>query len=626
MCGIAGIVAIAGTPPGPSDIARMCDAMTHRGPDDAGYLVEGSVAIGMRRLSIIDLAGGHQPIFNEDGSVAVVYNGEIYNYRELRAWLESRGHSFATSSDTEVIVHLWEEVGRDFPKHLNGMFAIALYDRRQRRVVLARDHVGIKPLYYALGADGLVFGSEVKVVLESGRVPRRLDVDGLAQFLSWEYVPGAGTLLRDVRRLEPARLLEFDLETGRSSVQRFWDPLGAAGIGPSRSEAEWEDEVDATVHAAVQRQLMSDVPLGAFLSGGVDSSLVVAAMGRAETFSIGFDDPTYNETQWSKRVADHLGVRHHVEIIRPQVQDLFEHLMHFMDDPIGDFSIFPTYLVSRLASQHVKVVLSGDGGDELFGGYETFLAEEKFRTWQRIPAWLRHGVATPLIDALPPASAKKGLVNKAKRFVEGARLDPAWGHARWRVFCDEAMRQRLLTPEARRAAVTPVGAHILALRAEAVAREPRDQTLYVDFGSYMVDNCLTKVDRMSMACSIEARVPLLDREVVELAFRVPPALKYDGSHTKVLLKRVAARHVPRECVYRPKEGFSIPIKNWLKDEFRGLVERYLAPERLRAEGLIEPAVVERLWSEHLGNRANHSHLLWSLLVFEQWRDRWKVNS
>ena len=626
MCGIAGIVTLAGPAPSRDDVVRMCDVMTHRGPDDAGYLVEGQVALGMRRLSIIDLAGGHQPIFNEDGMVAVVFNGEIYNYRELRSRLESQGHRFSTNSDTEVIVHLWEQVGIDFPRHLNGMFAIALFDRDKRRVVLARDHVGIKPLYYALGPEGLVFGSEVKVVLASGRVPRRLDVDGLAQFLAWEYVPGAGTLLRDIRRLEPARSLELELDTGRSTVRRFWQPLGAVGAGPAHSDAEWEEEVDAAVHKAVRAQLVSDVPLGAFLSGGVDSSLVVAAMGQAETFSIGFDDPTYNETQWSRRVADHLGARHHIEIIRPQVQELFDHLMHFMDDPIGDFSIFPTYLVSRLASQHVRVVLSGDGGDELFGGYETFLAEEKYRLWRRIPAFLRRGLLEPVIDALPLADAKKGLVNKAKRFVEGARLDPDWGHARWRVFCDEAMRATLLTPEARRAAPTPVGAHILALAAEAQGREPRDRTLYVDFGSYLVDNCLTKVDRMSMACSIEARVPLLDRDLVELAFRLPPQLKYDGSHTKILLKRVAARHVPRECVYRPKEGFSIPMKHWLKAEFRGLVERHLDPRRIEAGGLFQPAVVSRLWNEHLAGRANHSHLLWSLLVFEQWRDRWGVSA
>jgi asparagine synthase (glutamine-hydrolysing) len=315
-----------------------------------------------------------------------------------------------------------------------------------------------------------------------------------------------------------------------------------------------------------------------------------------------------------------------VEIIRPHALDLFEHLLQFLDDPIGDFSIFPTYLVSRLARQHVKVVLSGDGGDELFGGYETFLAEERYRSWRRLPGWLRRGVLEPAIDALPPTAAKKGLINKAKRFVEGARLDPALGHARWRIFCDEVLRTRLLSEDARRSVVTPVGAHILALQAEARDRDRADRASYVDFSSYLVDNCLTKVDRMSMACSLEARVPLLDREVVELAFRLPAELKYDGSRTKILLKRVAARHVPHGCVYRPKEGFSIPIKNWLKQELRDPMQRLLAPNRLRAAGLFDAATVGRLCQEHLENRANHSHLLWSLLVFESWRDRWGVAS
>jgi len=626
MCGIAGIVAFGGAPPTRQELERMCAALVHRGPDGAGYLCDGQVGLGMRRLSIIDVEGGGQPIYNEDGTVAVVFNGEIYNFRELRKRLESRGHRFRTASDTEVIVHLWEQEGTDFARHLDGMFAIALYDRSRRRVVLARDHVGIKPLYYCVGPAGLVFGSEVKALLASGRVVPRLDVDALSQFLAWEYVPGARTLLTGVRRLEPARSLEFDVDTGRSTERRFWHLLEVARQVERRSGEDWADQVDEVVGRSVQRQLVSDVPLGALLSGGVDSSLVVAAMGEAETFTIGFDDPSYDETRWARRVAGHLGVRHHVEIIRPDVLGLFDRLMHFMDDPIGDFSIFPTYLVSQLARRHVKVALSGDGGDELFGGYETFRAEERWRDWQRLPRWLRHRVIEPVVDAWPPAAAKKGLVNKMKRFVEGARKDRALGHARWRVHCDEPTRNRLMTPEANRLVATPEGAHIAALRAEAAAhdRDARDQSLYVDFASYLVDNCLAKVDRMSMACSLEARVPLLDRELVELAFRVPSDLKFNGWHSKILLKRVAERHVPQECVRRPKEGFSIPIKHWLRHEFRELVEHHLAPRRLQAEGLFDAVNVQTLWQEHLDNRANHSHLLWSMLVFEQWRERWGV--
>jgi asparagine synthase (glutamine-hydrolysing) len=624
MCGIAGIVALRGERPSRDALVRMCDAMVHRGPDDDGYCVEDAVGFGMRRLSIIDLEGGRQPIFNEDATVSVVLNGEIYNFRELRSWLLSLGHRFRTASDTEVLVHLWEQVGIDFPAHLDGMFAVALHDRVRRCVVLARDHAGIKPLYYSLGPHGLVFGSEIKALLASGRVDRRLDVDGLAQFLSWEYVPGSGTLLRDVRRLEAAHTLELDLSSGRVAIRRYWDALATTPSREHRTEAEWADELDAIVQRNVRRQLVSDVPLGAFLSGGVDSSLVVGAMGDAETFSIGFDDPTYDETRWAKRVADHLGVRHHVEIIRPQARELFATLMQHMDDPIGDFSIFPTYLVSRLARRQVKVVLTGDGGDELFGGYETFIAQEAFRAWQRLPGWLRRGVIEPAVAALPPADAKKGLVNKARRFVEGARLDAAWGHARWRAFCDETMRQRLLTAEAQRAVVTPVGAHVLALQSEASTLDARDQALYVDFRSYLVDNCLAKVDRMSMACSLEARVPLLARETIEFAFRLPSSLKYDSRRSKILLKRVAARHVPRDCAYRAKEGFSIPMKHWLLGDFRELVESYLSSERIRAGGLFVPGIVARLWQEHRENRANHSHLLWSLLVFEQWRERWGI--
>ena len=628
MCGIAGVVSFGGAPPPTRELLRsMCDQIVHRGPDDDGYDVCDGVGLGMRRLSVIDLEGGHQPIFNEDRSVRVVYNGEIYNYRELRCELEGKGHRFATASDTEVIVHLWEEHGASFPTRLNGMFAIALYDARRRRVLLARDHVGIKPLFYALGPDHLVFGSEVKALLASGLVERGLDLDALGELLAWEYVPGEGTLLRSIRKLEAAHTLEVDLSSPDGStssrISSFWDvPPPRHVPGDARSPSEWVDEVDDTIRRCVQRQLVSDVPLGAFLSGGVDSSLVVSGMGPAKTFSIGFDDPTYNELEWAKRVAAHLGVSHDFDVIQPTVVDLFDDLMRFMDDPIGDVSIFPTFLVSRHARRAVTVALSGDGGDELFGGYETYVAQEKARFWERLPSFVRAAVAGS-VSALRPTAKKKGLVNKAKRFVEGVEHPAALGHARWRLFVGDVLRRSLFTREALAGMSDDAGRHIRELRAGSETRDELDRSLYVDFKSYLVDNCLVKVDRMSMACSLETRVPLLDTELVELAFRVPSHLKVSGT-TKDLLKRVAVRHVPRECVYRPKEGFSIPMKHWLGTEFRPLLEELLAPSRIASEGIFQPDTVARLKTEHLDGRANHSHVLWTLLVFQDWRRRWRV--
>jgi asparagine synthase (glutamine-hydrolysing) len=631
VCGIAGVVSFGGgAPPTRELLKAMCDEMVHRGPDDEGYDVCRGVGLGMRRLSIIDLEGGHQPIFNEDGSVRVVFNGEIYNYRELRRDLEARGHRFATASDTEVIVHLWEEHGAGFPTYLNGMFAIALHDARQRKLLLARDHLGIKPLFYAVSDTHVVFGSEVKVLLASGLVARDLDLDALGEFLAWEYVPGRGTLIRAVRKLEPAHTLVVDLAASGNpppvEMRAFWDvPAGSHGgsVG-NGSRADWVDAVDETIHRCVQRQLVSDVPLGAFLSGGVDSSLVVAAMGEASTFSIGFDDPTYNELEWARRVAAHLGVSHDFEVIQPTVVDLFDHLMRFMDDPIGDFSIFPTFLVSRHARRRVTVALSGDGGDELFGGYETYVAQDRARLWSRIPAFVRRRALEPALHAMRPTAKKKGLVNKAKRFAEGFDHSAALGHARWRLFVGDALRASLFTPEARAAMTVEPARHILDLRAAAVGRDELDRSLYVDVKSYLVDNCLVKVDRMSMACSLETRVPLLDKELVELAFRIPSSLKIANGQSKDLLKAVAARHVPRECVYRPKEGFSIPMKHWLGTEFRPLLEEMTDARRVEAEGVFDPVTVARLKAEHLGGRANHSHVLWSMLVFQDWRRRWGV--
>lgn len=621
MCGIAGIASFSGSMPTAQQIRRMCDAIVHRGPDDAGYNIHAQVALGMRRLSIIDVRGGQQPIFNETGTVLTVFNGEIYNFRELRQQLQRRGHIFSTQTDTEVIVHAYEEYGRNFPQYLNGMFAIALHDTVQSKLFLVRDHLGIKPLYYAYSNQHLVWGSEIKAVLASGLVERSLDMNAMGEFFAWEYIPGEATLFQQIRKLKPGSRLEIDLAQPRCEPVSFWD-IPKTQEDDTLSTIDWQEKVTNKLQQSVQQQMVSDVPLGAFLSGGVDSSLIVALMGAAKTFSIGFDEPSYNELDWAQRVADHLGVSHTTHVIKPQVVDLFEHLMQFMDDPIGDFSIFPTYMVSQLAREHVKVVLSGDGGDELFGGYETYLADHKAQQYVRLPQVLRRQGLERLIRSLKPQPQKKGLVNKAKRFIEGLDYSETLSHARWRIFAGETALQNLLTWEASAEITQPVDQHITSLFHQAGVRSRLNRSLYVDVKSYLSDNILVKVDRMSMAVSLEARVPYLDPELVELAFRMPAKYKINKGTTKVLLKSLAAQRVPSECVYRPKEGFSIPIKNWLKTQFRPILEDYLQPDRLKQQGLFQVSTVERLKQEHLLDVANHSHILWSLIVFQAWYRRW----
>jgi len=622
MCGITGIAVFKDMPsPTFDQVKRMCDTLVHRGPDDEGIDIREKVGMGMRRLSIIDLAGGSQPIFNENRAIRTVFNGEIYNFKDLRRELESKGHTFRTKSDTEVIVHAYEQYGRDFPKYLNGMFAIALHDSANRRLFLVRDHIGIKPLYYAFTDKYIVWGSEIKALLAGNMVQRELDIDALGQFLAWEYIPAKGTLLRGVNKLEPAQMIEINLDCPVCDPVSYWDVPHGLAQAPL-SDKDWEDAVDHKLRESVQRQLVSDVPLGVFLSGGVDSSLVVASMGDARAFSMGFDDFTYNELPYARRVAAHLGVDHVEDILKPDILELFGRLMYHMDDPIGDFSIFPTYLVSRHTRKHVKVALSGDGGDELFGGYETYVAQAMGDRYKRVPAFLRKGLLEPLIQSIRPQPAKKGLVNKAKRFIEGLEHPSQLGHARWRVFGGEMFRSQVFTEDAYARLVTPVGAHITHLFARSDDRTPLNRSLYVDLKSYLVDNCLVKVDRMSMATSLEARVPLLDKEFVELAFQVPDHLKLAKGQTKVLLKKVAVKHVPRDCVYRPKEGFSIPIKNWLGSELRPLMEELLDKRAIQEQGLFQSSTIEKLKKEHLLGVANHSHVLWTAMVFQAWRKQW----
>ena len=625
MCGIAGIVELAGDRrPDERLLHRMCATLQHRGPDDQAVEIHGGVGLAMTRLAVIDVAHGRQPYRTEDGAITAVFNGEIYNFAALRAELESRGHQFASAADGEVLVHLWEDEGPQALDRLEGMFAIAVHDRRADRVWLARDRIGIKPLFAAVGETRISFGSEIKAILE-GVVDRAPNPVALDEFLTWEYVPAPRTMFGAIEKLEAGGLLSIDLRSGDVERSRWWRlDVAERGLEASRGGFDPEavaNQVDEVLGQAVRAQLVSDVPLGAFLSGGVDSSLVVAHMPNAATFSIGFDDPSYDELHWAGRVASHLGTQHHTQVLRAEAGDLFERLMHYMEDPIADVSIFPTYLVSRLAREHVTVALSGDGGDELFGGYETYVAQEAERLWRRCPAFVRHAAVGALARSRP-RRAKKGLWNRARRFAQGVTEDARLEHARWRMFLSSQLRRQLYADDLRAELPDDAGRHVRELFAEAGSLPPTTRGMYVDMRSYLVDNCLVKVDRMSMACSLEVRVPFLDRRVVELAFELPDSLKLAGRVTKPLLKQVAMRHVPADCVNRPKEGFSIPMKHWLRGELRPLVEDLLSADRLRAEGRFRVPTVERLKREHFEGTENHSHLLWALLVFEDWRDRW----
>lgn len=623
MCGIAGNVSFGGLPTvNDETLQTMVDTLIHRGPDESGRDIYQNVAMGMRRLSIIDLAGGSQPIYNSDRTIWTVYNGEIYNYRELRQELRSLGYRFTTDTDTEVIVHGYQEWGAQLAYRLNGMFAIAIHDIRNEKILLIRDQLGIKPLFYMFDGQNLCFGSEIKALLASRRVSRELNTTALVDFMSWEYIPGKNTLFKSIRKLEAGHYIEVDLNQPKVDPKCYWDIPLSGEIEDSFSDRDWQEAIDQQIRKSTKAQMVSDVPLGAFLSGGVDSSLITANMPGSKTFSIGFEDPSYNELEWASLVSEYLGVDHHSEIIVPDALGLFSQLMHFMEDPIGDFSIFPTYLVSKLARKHVTVALSGDGGDELFGGYETYLAQGMASKYNLIPGFIRRGIIEKSINSLKPTVKKKGLINKAKRFLEGFEQPTSLKHTRWRIFLSEIMRQQLFQPDVLDSVEHSAEDHIERLFSKARNLTPLNQCLYTDVKSYLVDNILTKVDRMSMAVSLETRVPFLDPDLVELAFKMPDRLKVSENQTKVLLKKVASKYIPKKAIYRPKEGFSIPMKHWLNTEFSSVVDELLDTSKIRADGVFQASTIERLKTEHRRGVANHSHILWSIIVFQDWKVRW----
>jgi asparagine synthase (glutamine-hydrolysing) len=600
----------------------MLWSIRHRGPDDEGTFVEGAVALGMRRLSIIDLAGGKQPITNEDGSVVVVFNGEIYNYRELTERLRRQGHTFATASDTEVIVHLYEELGDDAVQELRGMFTFALWDVRRRRLLVARDRLGIKPLYYTDVASNLVFGSEIKALLQHPAVDAQLDVNALGNFLSLKYVPAPQTMFAGIRALPPGHTLTCD--TNGLRVQRYWDVSfqrhnSGSQSGPL-SETDYAEQLDALLREAVQMHLVSDVPFGAFLSGGIDSSTIVALMSQildqpVKTFSVGFsgDGEAFSELPYARLVAERYGTDHHEVMVGAQdFIGLSEKVIWHLDQPIADEASLANFMVSDLAARHVKMVLTGEGGDELFAGYARYAGERMYPFVRPIP-----NVVKSL--ALMASSHIPGLRRPKIALFALCQPDEARRLTSWFPLFNAEMKARLLSDSLmsrldQRSEIDVFAEHL----GRTDAHDPLSRMLYVDTKLWLPDDLLARGDKTSMAASLEARVPLLDHKLVEFAATVPPGLKVKGRQRKYLLKKVATPLLPREIIARKKKGFPIPTSVWFRTEARAYVRDVLSTSSLRERGLFDPAYVTQLLDEHESGFADHGQLVWGLLGVELW--------
>jgi asparagine synthase (glutamine-hydrolysing) len=625
MCGIAGYWNLrSGRPAEAEVLAAMTGTLTHRGPDEDGFFLDGPVGLGNRRLQVVDPAGGHQPMANEDGTVQVVYNGEIYNHAELRAELVRLGHRFRTRSDTEAIVHAYEEWGPRCVRRFNGMFAFALWDRPRQRLLLARDRLGIKPLYYHLGADGVTFGSELKAVVAAPWVPLDWDMEAVDDFLTYEFVPAPRSIVAGIAKLPAATWLLLDAGRPDAPIapHRYWHLESAQHPAPGDPE-EAAAGLRDRLGTAIRRRLMADVPLGAFLSGGIDSSIVVGMMSTAAaaplTFSLGFDDRSYDELHHARTVATHFRTRHREARVTPDVVTMAGELAEFYDEPFADVSAFPTWLLSTLARQEVTVALSGDGGDELFAGYDHYRAHRwahRLRHVARTRGW---AAVDRLLERVPPTAAKKGIVNKAKRFAEGIRRPEDLEHARWLVFWDAAERRDLYSEDAT-AAVRgrDCFAWYRSLLQEGADRgfTGLQRQLYSDIRGYLADDILVKVDRASMATSLEVRVPFLDHEVVEYAMAIPDRWKLRRGQSKWILKQAFAPMLPPAIGRRAKQGFSMPMKNWLRGPLQPMMRDLLAPDRLRERGWFKTSEVGRLVEEHVRGSHNHAHRIWCLMALE----------
>ncbi len=617
MCGIAGMA-------GRRDealVLRMTELLAHRGPDDAGCHAEEGITLGHCRLSIIDLDGGHQPMAYGDGRYWLVYNGEVYNYRELRRNLEARGHVFRTRSDTEVILAAYAEYGDECVTHFQGMFAFALWDGTERRLLLARDPIGVKPLYHAQVGDTLYFASEMKALLACPGIGRAMDPEGLDDYLAFLHTVPPRTIYRAIRQLPPAHIAVW--KAGTLTMRRYWrlrtDPV-------ARPEKDWLEELDAALSETVARYLLADVPLGVFLSGGLDSSSIVHYMkqegGTPRTFTIGFgrEGALYDETKEARGLAQHLGTNHHEQTVEADVATLLPAMVSHFDEPFGNPTALLSYVLCETVRRRVKVVLSGDGGDECFGGYPRYRGVQVAETYRKLPAWFRGGVIDPLVQLLPESTRGFHALRRLRAFSAGSLLDPVDMYAGWLSHYTHDQRQALYTGSLRRelAGRDPLD-HLRQLADESGTNDPVTRAMYIDVNAFLPNNVLHYGDRMSMAHGLEARVPLADHRLIELMAGAPGDLKVRGRVSKYLLRRRMAGRLPGADVRRGKQGFNPPMGAWLNTRLRPLLEECLSGETLRRRGFFEAAAVHAMVRDHRAGRRDHTWRLWALIVFEQWQ-------
>jgi asparagine synthase (glutamine-hydrolysing) len=606
-------------------LLAMNDRITRRGPDGAGHFYDGSVGLAMRRLAIIDLSGGQQPIFNEDRTVCVVFNGEIYNYRQLRSVLEAKGHRFSTHSDTEVIVHLYEEHGADLASHLEGMFTFALWNLKTRTLLLGRDRLGIKPLFIAKTSAGLVFGSEIKCLLASGVVSSEMDLQALDEYLTYTNVPCPRTIYRDIRQLAPGQTLTCRAD-GFEQYATYWRL--PEGTDDSRRETDWHADCESSLRAAVESHLVSDVPIGAFLSGGVDSGVMVALMADilgkpVETFTVGFNNAGssfIDERVYARALAKRYGLNHHEIDVTPDFEEIVSDVVTAFDQPFADDSVVPSYYVSKIAGSKVKVALTGLGGDELFGGYRRHLGVVLADRYAGVPRWLREKVVRPIIQSIPESANSSDAVDHLKRFVRAASMDAPARYQDNMATLSWATRNELYKPEVARRMDSELTAQVMSgpFQHGRIA-STLERALRTDLQTYLMDDILTLSDRLSMWHSLELRVPYLDHRLVELAARMPASLKVRGFQQKYLLKKIAERWLPRDMIYHKKQGFEAPMGRWLRGPLLPFFDSVVNQDAVERDGLFNFEFIRRLRDEHVSLRKKNSKILFSLLMFQLWR-------